>query len=145
MRKILFLDFDGVLHSDTCREYFTKIDLLEKYLKQMPTLEIVISSAWRGSYDLDELKIIFSKKSLANRVVGITPILDCSFQKGGRQLEIQKFLEDEKLDQTNASWRALDDIAQFFYDDCPFLIKVDSAVGFSDKEGQALLQWYQAT
>jgi hypothetical protein len=39
MRKILFLDFDGVLHPDGAG-LFSKLGLFEEYLSKMPEAEL---------------------------------------------------------------------------------------------------------
>ena len=59
MKKILFLDFDGVLHPDGIA-LFSRLGLLEEYLLKMPEIEIVISSTWRETQGFDELKNYFS-------------------------------------------------------------------------------------
>lgn len=144
MKKLLFLDFDGVLHSEECDKYFTKLTLFELYLKKLPEVEIVISSSWRELHSLTELKQFFSE-SLRDRIVGVTPILDCGCDRGGRQREIEAFLSENNLNEDNAAWIALDDISVYFDKSCTYLIKVDPGSGFSNKEGQALFDWYKQT
>ena len=73
MKKILFLDFDGVLHGEW-DALFSKRELFEHYLQQMPQVDIVISSTWRELYSLERLKEHFHI-SLRDRIIGVTPIL----------------------------------------------------------------------
>lgn len=141
MRKILFLDFDGVLHSDLDR-HFAKLPALEKYLLGMPDLEIVISSTWRENHSLPALRELFHSQ-IKQRVIAITPSLDSGYASGGRQREITAFLDAFALDVNNCTWIALDDMAYFFDKNYPHLLLVDSDVGFSDREGQVLLEWYR--
>jgi hypothetical protein len=143
MRKILFLDFDGVLHANTELGQFSKFRLLESYLAKMTGIEIVISSSWREAYSLEKMLALFPA-SLRNRVIGTTPILEARYAVGGRQREIEAFLQDAALNHTNAVWVALDDMAEFFDDGCPFLLLVDPARAFGDDEGHKLLSWYQS-
>lgn len=142
MRKILFLDFDGVLHSDNCTTPFSKLELFESYLAQMPTVEVVISSAWREAYTLDQLRGLFNSL-LSSRIIDITPILaDISYDIGGRQTEIETYLYSNNLSEDNTTWIAVDDMKEFFEPDCPYLLRVNSNHGFGDEHGKILLQWY---
>ncbi|HQV73578.1 MAG TPA: hypothetical protein PLY64_11455, partial [Dokdonella sp.] len=52
MRKIIFLDFDRVLHPDGVG-LFSKLPLLESFLSRMPEVEVVISSTWRDQWSHD--------------------------------------------------------------------------------------------
>ena len=72
MKKILFLDFDGVLHpaTDDSVEEFSKADVLACALLGYDC-EIVISSAWRLHCRLDQLKD-FLPDGIAERVIGTT-------------------------------------------------------------------------
>jgi hypothetical protein len=141
MRKILFLDFDGVLHTDTDTRQFSRIALLDSWLARMEDVEIVISSSWRDAYPIESLKKIFPAL-LRERIVGATPILENGYAKGGRQREIEAWLAAASLHHANAAWIALDDNAAFFDIGCPFLILVDPARAFGDEEGRKLLAWH---
>jgi hypothetical protein len=141
MRKILFLDFDGVLHPDGVGT-FSKLSDFEQCVIEMTELEIIISSSWRETHSFEKLKNIFPD-SLREKIVGITPSLQDGYESGGRQREIEAFLATAGLNSTNASWVALDDMASFFYSDCPFLILTKSEEGFGGREHKALLDWYK--
>jgi hypothetical protein len=141
MRKILFLDFDGVLHPDGVGT-FSKLGHFEQCVFEMTELEIIISSSWRETHSFEKLKNIFPD-SLRDKIVGITPSLDDGYESGGRQREIETFLDTAGLNNTNASWVALDDIAFFFYPDCPFLILTKSEEGFGENEHRVLQNWYK--
>ena len=143
MRKILFLDFDGVLHADGASVRLSQFPLLESYLAKMPDVDIVISSTWREAYSLEKLRALFPA-SLRDKVIGVTPILEDSYDDGGRQREIEGFLRKASLNHKNAAWIALDDRADFFDRGCPFLLLVDPARAFSDDEGRKLLSWYHS-
>jgi hypothetical protein len=143
MRKILFLDFDGVLHTDTDTRQFSRIALLDSWLARMEDVEIVISSSWREAYPIESLKKIFPAP-LRERIIGATPILENGYAKGGRQREIEAYLAATSLHHANAAWIALDDNAAFFDAGCPFLVLVDPARAFGDEEGRKLLAWHTA-
>lgn len=140
MRKIIFLDFDGVLHGER-DPIFAKLPQFEQYALQMPEVEIVISSAWRETRGFDKLKAPF-QPAIQQRIIGITPSLDGGYLPGGRQREIETYLQNAQLWKHNADWIALDDIGFFFDPDCPYLILVDGAHGFAEQHGKALLEWY---
>lgn len=72
---ILFLSFEGVLHTTGNRQpVFTKLDLLEQWLRQHPNVDIVISSKWRHHMGMTELQQLFSQDIQA-RIVGVTPAM----------------------------------------------------------------------
>ena len=142
MKKILLLDFDGVLHADG-DALFSKLDSLEKYLLNMPNVDIVISSSWRESYFFDELKKFFPV-NLQGRIIGITPTSNGSFERGGRQREIEAFLDAAALNESNSSWIALDDMGYLFDHECSYLILVNPELGFCERDGQQLMAWYES-
>lgn len=141
MRKIIFLDFDGVLHPDGIAK-FSQLPVLERFLSEMPKAEIVVSSTWREDHSLDQLRGFFSPH-LRSRIVGVTPSLDDGYELGGRQKEILSYLASEGLSDTSCRWIALDDIAMFFEDSCRNLVLTDSSTGFTEREGEELIAWYK--
>jgi hypothetical protein len=73
--EILFLDFDGVLHPLHCpaSQHFCYLNQFEATIEKFPNVELVISSTWRTQRSSTELKGFFSK-SVADRIVGMTPL-----------------------------------------------------------------------
>lgn len=64
---LIFLDFDGVLHSfplgkHETQRYFSQLPILEQFFRQSEQQhhQFVISSTWRNQYTLAELKQHFS-------------------------------------------------------------------------------------
>jgi hypothetical protein len=143
MRKIIFLDFDGVLHPDGVG-LFSQLGVFEEYLSQMPDVEVVVSSTWREEQTLDELRKYFSPFA-QDRIIGTTPSLEDGYDCGGRQREIQAFLDSAGLNSNNCFWIALDDMPLFFEDDYPNLLLTDSSQGFTASNGHSLLEWYKCT
>ncbi len=138
MKKILFLDFDGVLHGAQDAP-LARLPLLEQALAAMPELEVVISSTWREVYPLERLQGVFSA-ALRERVIDVTPVLHTGSQSGGRQREIEAFLQARGW--ADVAWVALDDMLSFFDPGCKNLIHVDSRNGFGADEVRKLLTWY---
>lgn len=82
--KVLFLDFDGVLHGTDAGsvEYhgsairhsgewlFSRLYLLEELLTRCPDLSIIVSSSWQHCYAEDNLKEFLG--GAGHRVVGTT-------------------------------------------------------------------------
>lgn len=130
-RFILFLDFDGVLHPGTSGT-FRHAPLLATYLDAYPFVRIVISSNWRFSESVDELKGWFAP-SMASRIIGATPIL-AGGAEGSRQQEIEHWLAEHPTQL----WRALDDDATLFSPTCPWLIRTEPKVGLTAQTLAAL-------
>lgn len=131
---LLFLDFDGVLHSDqvflepcnpdevsvddrrfvtkhnrlvTGKNLFEHCDRLVAALEPFPNVQIVISSTWREHFDLDALKA-FLPSALAERVVGVTPGVFSRDGANHRLREIGAF-SSKNQEYANTPWIALDD------------------------------------
>ena len=120
---ILFLDFDGVLHpvGSTENQYFSRLPLLEKFLRdQAPCWQVVISSSWREYFTLQQLIDRFSP-DLRNRIIGSTPADDdhslhmtwgAQASLYPREIQIRHFLAQRGLH--GEDWVALDDMKGWF-------------------------------
>lgn len=126
MKYVLFLDIDGVLHTEQSHFYWEQkkdekrpggitnaerlcpigISNLNYLCKQVPGLSIVISSTWRTYFSVDELKIIFTEDGFRypDRIVDITPVR--RLNGGSRELEIATWLEKNSGVE---DWVAVDD------------------------------------
>lgn len=144
---ILFLDFDGVLHPDPCRErqLFCRIRLFEDVMLEFPAVEIVISSSWRFDYKHEhehecvvQLRKHFSFE-IAARIVGVTPDQRSGDQDSApvglrdylRHWECVSWLSRNRPPGT--PWLALDDRPALFRPDCENLMIIeDGRVGFTE-------------
>lgn len=114
---LIFLDFDGVLHSALSRpnqSLFSQIPLFETFFRQpeWENVQFVVSSTWRLGRDLDDLRRPFSPDFHA-RIIGTTPDLPRSGSLNGhREREILQWLRDFGREQT--AWVALDDLPSYF-------------------------------
>ncbi len=137
---ILFLDFDGVLHSfgEKIANYCCYLPRLESVLRDFPEVQIVVSSDWRKHHDLEELRTFFSP-DIADRVVGVTPDLSSTMNKLNhtsiRYLEAKAW---QDKNQYEGPWVALDDDPLNWLENDPHLIFCDD--GFADHEEQTLRQ-----
>jgi len=103
MSKILFLDFDGVLNSETGWRrdkpedsyYVTPecVDAMKWVFEQCPDVWIVVSSTWRYHLQLPALQAMLIAIGLpGDKVVGYTPMRMSA--DGPRGNEIQEYLDD---------------------------------------------------
>lgn len=82
--KVIFLDFDGVLHDIDAAEIeytgrsiditgtrlFQRLPLLDALLARCPDVSIVISSSWQNHFSLPELRAFL--RAAGERVIGTT-------------------------------------------------------------------------
>ena len=136
MEKILFLDFDGVLHSTTSsRELlFKKADALAALLANHPC-NIVISSSWRFHYEFDEIKS-FLPFEISQLISGTTG--EAHIGKWPRYNEIKNYMIDQRI---FADWRALDDSFLEFPKYCQELILCQGKEGLTEKQLLELSSW----
>ena len=135
LKKIIFLDFDGVLHPAHFSEgsEFSRMPLLEALVDDY-SFEIVISSSWRFHYPLAELKAKLGRK-LGDCVIGTTG--QASQQKHARFNEINEWLDFH----TKCDWRAVDDSKFEFPIDFRNLILCDSRTGIAERQIKFLKDW----
>lgn len=150
MNAILFLDLDGVMHSEPSmsHEAFTQLPLIESVLRDFPAVDIVISSACRLDWSREPDALAFLRQrfspDVASRVVGVTP--DFSWQErcgsnGGtplREYECEAWLKRNR--PAGTSWLALDDRAEYFSPECPHLMTADGNDEFMDFEAETFRQ-----
>jgi hypothetical protein len=135
--KILFLDFDGVLHplGALKEDLFSRCSYLEDSCTNYPC-EIVITSNWRMTNTLDEMILRLPPK-IRSKVTGVTEVLQDKTHK--RYQEIKNYLEDKKLD--DVSWVALDDSYWEFPSSCSNLIRCNPNVGLAIAEQVKIVNW----
>jgi hypothetical protein len=139
MMRVLFLDFDGVLHPGpgvvSSLTHWCWLPVLAQLLARQDDVRIVVHSTWRDDHDIGELRELLS--SVGERVIGATP-------EGGRLESIERWLEAHP---DVSSYRILDDDeSDFFHPLPPELILCDSARGIGDKRAQQqLLSWLAET
>ena len=147
---ILALDFDGVLHpvTTTTEPKFCRLDLLERWLRERPTVDVVISSSWREVHSLDFMQSFFAD-DLQPRVIGATPLAhrllgpswfgsdaERAVAIGERQYEIEQW--NAESDAPARPWAALDDDPSLFRPDCQTLVLCASEVGLTEAELEQL-------
>lgn len=135
--KILFLDFDGVLHplGAPKKDLFSRCSYLEDSCNNY-SCEIVITSNWRITNTIDEM-ILRLPPNMRSKVTGATGIL--KEKKHKRFEEIKNYLEDNKLH--DVSWAALDDSYWEFPNSCSNLIKCNPNVGLALAQQVKIEHW----
>ena len=141
MRKLLFLDFDGVLHPSTVtaeQPLFCRAALLvEASALAQLDFDIVISSSWRHHFSLQAL-LEPLPSAIREKVVGTTG--PAHIGKWSRFQEIQRY----RMQHGNPPWRALDDSRYEFPPDCAELIWCNPNYGLVEADGARLKKWLSA-
>lgn len=139
---ILFLDIDGVLHPVTAPDtaLLSRLPLLEAWLGSRPDVEVVVSSSWRLSHSLEQLKACFSP-DLGDRLIGVTDLhWRHVYEETGevplttqheRELEVRRWLS---RNGGTRPWAALDDERGLYGPGCSCVIVCDGHVGLTPDE-----------
>ena len=132
--KVLFLDFDGVLHPTTHGSaLLSQLPLLESALEGRD-YSMVISSSWRFHMEMEDLEKHFSF-SVQNKIVGVTG--DAYIGAYARFHEINAYAMQNGI----TNWRALDDSYWEFPQGCSKLIRCNPNSGLTQREVKTLIEW----
>jgi len=135
-KKLLFLDFDCVLHPTSARGpgLLSKAPLLEVITDE--DCRIILSTSWRFQYSLEELCAKLPEP-VSIKVIGMTgsPYIG----KHSRYYEIISYVS--QLDRKPVQWRALDDAYWEFPVGCPELIRCNPNTGITEREIGLLNHW----
>lgn len=145
---ILFLDFDGTTHpiAAMTKDDFCCLPRVEKVLREFPHVQVVISSWWRATSTLEQLREHFSE-DIRSRVIGATAVDETPNCEWFSSTLIYAKERGNEVDDWIAAngylgpWVALDDDKRGFPKDCDRLILCDSDVGV-DAEIEQLLREY---
>jgi hypothetical protein len=134
MGKLLFLDFDGVLHPTSAKpdKWFCRAGLLADTIASS-RCEIIISSSWRFSYHIDELRALLPS-GVAQRVAAVTG--DAAIGPFAREREIRLYANAARVND----WMALDDCSWEFADSSR-LIACNPNVGLDSRSCESLKDW----
>jgi hypothetical protein len=134
---ILFLDFDGVLHPDPCRDrehLFESAPRLAQVVEAFPDLGVVLSTSWRLTHPFSDLLLPLPRE-LRNRVLGRTPAYGefaavPALAPYRRHAECLQWLREHEL--AEGPWFALDDRPAWFAPYCENLVECHPARGFDE-------------
>ena len=132
---IIFLDIDGVLHPEPCYDeakLFFCLPRLEHVLREFKLIKIVISSTWRETRSLSDLRKYFSA-DIAERILGVTP----NWREVPELIEISGYQHhaeiEGRLRQSGSpwqSWVAIDDKPYLFKPFLKNLVKKNLSAAF---------------
>ena len=134
LRKILFLEIDGVLFLGVSKgnglydsDLFDKecVDALNRILEETKC-DIVVTSTWQNDFTLKQLKDIFTANGIKSLPIAVSSITDGGFVLSTKRADdIMKWLDVNN--ETKAFiWCAVDDV------DLPFIqnfVKCDPEIG----------------
>jgi hypothetical protein len=152
MKKLIFLDIDGVLNNTSGAHQngsqfkldSTCVNLLFDILNQTGA-KIVISSSWRHGSTLDNFKLLFKQElyyhkispavsdKIINSIIGLTVdglLLDMT--RGG---EIRQWLVDNKF---NGNYAIIDDIPSII-GDSPYLFATNCKLGITKQDATKII------
>ena len=155
MKKILFLDFDGVLVTDRYQtqlmddgvqlhvdEYGAKFDpVCVECLRQIidsTDAEIVVTSTWKMERGLSGIQKMWQARNLPGKVIGVTPDID-PIHRGN---EIEAWLD---ACGEVCRYAIIDDcpFMEFFREEqLPYLFKVDERTGLDEKTARKIIDNY---
>lgn len=82
----LFYDVDGVLHPNDTGN-LSCANVLTSITSQIPGLQLVMSSNWRETMDLEFFQRIFPKE-IVSKTVGFTPVLSAHVYRRQKEIEV---------------------------------------------------------
>ena len=154
MKKVIFLDFDGVLVTDRYQtqlmddgvqlhvdEYGAKFDpVCVENLRQIidsTDADIVIPSTWKMRLGLEGLQKMWDARRLPGKVIGVTPDID-PIHRGN---EIDAWLD---ANPGAVRYAIIDDtpFTEFFREEqLSFLFKVDELTGLDEETAKKVIEY----
>ena len=162
MRKVLFLDMDGVLNTgwwysqmdrNTPKDKYgyafdpRSVANLKKILEETGA-EIVISSSWK-SFGLSELEEMWQERRLPGKLIGITPnsvsdekLLNADLDHmelfSIRGIEIKEWLD--KHGKNVSHYVIIDDMDNFLLDQKSHFVQTDPEVGITEEDANMAIK-----
>lgn len=142
---ILFLDFDGVLHSDWDRAPipFQRMPLITELLRTLPHVNVVLTTSWREQDPIEKLRLHFAE-DLRHRVIGSTPVMNTNaietfphyLSRASRQAECEAWMwiTGRWTTHRRPAWVAVDDRKWWFVVDCPWLVHVNPKTALTEDD-----------
>lgn len=132
LKFVFFLDIDGVLNIDWKRKWKKEsVDNLNIiytfFLNKNIEIEYVITSTWRISNDLEEMKTIFTNQNVKGNIIGFTPLIE----NDDRGKEILQYLNMNNVKNYLIIDDNIDSIIDYIDNDK--IIEIDSDIGIDKK------------
>lgn len=137
-KVILFLDFDGVVQTPALTHWqeMEHCQGLRDLLQAIPELEVVVTSTHRDGRDLAGVRALLPD-DIALRVVGATPVTPLGRADGGRQDEIEAWLQELG---GPATWAAVDDEKHLYDPGCAHLVLTNKFLGWDEQTTEAVVR-----
>jgi hypothetical protein len=149
-RRVLFVDFDGVLHrfsayrtrkgiksSHPSIKLFEYASVLNELIAPYPEVEIVLSTSWVRVLGFSRARDFLPLESLRVRVVGATfhsAFADAwAWPAIARGVQVLRYVRVHRL----VNWLAVDDEADGFEEYFNHFVKCDEALGLGDMNVQS--------
>lgn len=148
--KIIFLDFDGVMDTESYDSYLVNNNIpnVDEYgpvfapecVKTLENIlnatgaQIVVSSTWKECMTLEEIREMWKKRNLPGYILDVTPNVNPHF----RGDEINAWLERQKEE---CLYAIIDDMdaSQFTKEQLAFLAQTNPWVGMDEETEQRVL------
>lgn len=132
---VIFLDFDGVLHSTQASDHEkfspAAIHSVNRILDELEA-HAVLSTAWRIDFGIEKFNAWFK-----GRIISSTPIHELDLQKKNPRFhEIQDFLETNEW--IHVPWIAIDDKQTHFPDNAPAYI-TNGKLGITEQDANNII------
>lgn len=137
--RVLFIDFDGVMHPLNKGKTFTNTHLLWDILRRIPDLQIVISSSWREHYAFERMVGLLTREGgevLSPRIVGVTP----QTANTSRGQECVQWLINSNIQ--DSQWLAIDDDPNLFKGFEDRLICTNPRLGLTEQDVERVVGWF---
>jgi hypothetical protein len=144
MRRFLFLDIDGViaitfgqfLSDKHCEFDPIPVNNLNLLCERFPDLEIIISSSWRFSENVESMKLIFLMRGFKypKQIIGFTPKLRLSEKNSyslPRGVEIDFWIRENTQFSDQYKYVILDDDSDMLLWQKDNFLKTDGEEGFT--------------
>ena len=144
MKKIIFLDIDGVMNSEVDFLLTGKheeahdisgrcVGLLNELVKETEA-EIVISSVWRYNNTKEDLQALFDSKGFIGKIIDVTPIYSKEYTVRGNEILGWIKANEKYLEQSYSDFNAyiiFDDDSDMLYWQRENFILIDGFTGLT--------------
>ena len=134
VRPTLFYDVDGVLHPNDANN-LSCANLLVSVIEHIPTLQLVMSSNWRETMDLEYFERVFPKE-IIKRTVGFTPVLPV--HQFRRQREVETFISYFGI----TKFLCIDDQEKLFTPGWPSLHLTERSRGLNQQSIKEIINFF---
>lgn len=161
MKRIIFLDFDGVLNTDNYTKRLVAegkvyrdvygdlfdpeaVHNLRTIIDSVPDAKIAITSTWKDTIGADSVMQLWKDRDMPGKIYGMTrPFIpdffsmDSDFElaiMAGKGHEVRQWLEEHA--EGECRYVILDDMSYFLPEQEPHHVKVDPFLGITEEDAE---------